>query len=348
MPHINHFHLDYISALRSEGHEVYVMANGDGADFNVKFEKKMLSFENLKCQRIIKRILKEEKFDVIILNTTLAAFNIRLAMPKKNRPCVINIVHGYMFPFKIKSIKDRIFFLCEKILSKKTDALIVMNTEDYTIAKKHKLSIGPTAFIYGMGAEVSKQKTDASEIRKELSIEDKYIISFVGELCTAKNQSMLIRALPEIQKSIPSACILLVGEGGAREELAALADEFGVSDSVHFVGHRPNPCDYIRASDLYVSASKKEGLPFNIIEALGCGVNVLASDIKGHRDIIEDGISGSLFNLFEMEDFVSKVKMIHDKEICFTKDNILARYEIFAKHNVFPKTYSVIKELMKG
>ncbi len=345
--HINHFHLDYISALRSEGHEVYIMANGDGADFNVKFEKKMLSLKNLQCQREIKRILKREKFDAVILNTTLAAFNIRFVMPKKNRPRVVNIVHGYMFPFKMRSIKDRIFFLCEKLLAKKTDALVVMNTEDYTIAKKYKLSLGPTAFIYGMGAEVAEQTVLPSEIRKELALEDKYVISFVGELYSAKNQKMIISALPKIRKSIPNAELLFIGDGVAREELQTLSQTLGVSDSVHLIGHKPNPCDYIRASDLYVSASEKEGLPFNIIEAVGCGIKVLASDIKGHRDIIEDGISGVLFNLNSIDDMVSKINMLYKGEILLSEESILSRYELFAKQNVFPNTYSIIKELIK-
>ena len=83
--HINNFHLPYIEALRQEGYLVKIMARGDGADYNIPFEKKYLSSANTACRRDIRRIIEREGFDIIFLNTSLAAFHIRLALPKKNR-----------------------------------------------------------------------------------------------------------------------------------------------------------------------------------------------------------------------------------------------------------------------
>ena len=97
MSHINNFHTDYIEALRAEGHEVLVMARGEGADFDIPFEKSMFSHKNLKCVKEIRAILKKEPIDAVVLNTALAAFFVRLAMPRRNRPRVLNIVHGYLF-----------------------------------------------------------------------------------------------------------------------------------------------------------------------------------------------------------------------------------------------------------
>ena len=113
-----------------------------------------------------------------------------------------------------------------------------------------------------------------------------------------------------------------------------------------FVGKQKNPCDYIRAVDLYVSASEKEGLPFNIMEALGCGAVTLASDIKGHRDLIEDGVTGFLYTPGDMTQFIDKVKDIHSGKLTLKRDDIVARYKIYSKDNAFPKTYSIIKELL--
>ena len=102
--HINNFHLPYIKKLRSEGHEVTVMARGKGADIDMPFEKKMLSPKNLLCAFKIRGILKRGKFDTVILNTTLAAFDVRFLMPRHKRPKVINFVHGYMFSPKPKEL----------------------------------------------------------------------------------------------------------------------------------------------------------------------------------------------------------------------------------------------------
>ena len=105
MEHINNFHLDYISALREEGNEVLVMARGNGADFDIPFEKKLLSPKNRECRKLIRGIIKRERPDVVILNTSLAAFHIRLACPMRNRPRIINIVHGYLFSEHTSSLK---------------------------------------------------------------------------------------------------------------------------------------------------------------------------------------------------------------------------------------------------
>ena len=347
MAHIKSFHLPYIEALRADGHEVLVMAKGKDADFDIGFVKKMLSSKNTECRRKIRKILRRERFDVIILNTTLAAFHIRLCLPKIKRPKVINLVHGYMFPKTVKTTRDRIFIFWEKFLRRKTDHIMVMNGEDYEIATKNKLCLGEVRMTLGMDASVSETVLPPETIRKYTESEGKFVLCFVGELYKAKNQRMLICALPEIQISIPNAVLWLVGEGVDRLELIELADELKISNSVCFVGRRNNPCDYMRACDVYVSASEKEGLPFNIMESLGCGKITLASDIKGHRDLIEDGKSGILYSLGDITDFVSKVKAIHGGDIKIAPEDAISRYEIYSKANAFPSTYKIMKELIE-
>ena len=348
MDHIKSFHLPYIDALRRDGHEVLTMAKGNDADFDISFEKKMVSVKNMACHRQIRKILKREKFDVLILNTTLAAFNIRFCLPKKKRPKVINFVHGYMFPPKPQSVREKIFFFCEKLLRKKTDYVLVMNLDDYKIATENNLCTKEVVMTLGMGAKVSEDTTMPVDlIRKYHSGTGKYVICFVGELYRAKNQRMLICALPEIQIKIPNAVLWLVGEGVDRNELVALSEELNLADSVYFMGRRENPCDYIYASDLYVSASQKEGLPFNVMEALGCGKTTVASDIKGHRDIIEDGKSGFLYPNGDMNEFIRLVLAIHSGDLKIDSECAKARYREFSFDNVFPKTYGIIKELVE-
>ena len=92
--HIKSFHLEYIKALRAAGHEVLIMANGSEADYNIPFEKRIFSRRNSVCRKEISKIVKEEHFDAILLNTTLAAFHVRLALNGKKRPRVVNFVHG--------------------------------------------------------------------------------------------------------------------------------------------------------------------------------------------------------------------------------------------------------------
>ena len=349
MEHIRNFHLPYIEKLKSDGHEVTVMAKGAGADIDIPFVKKMFSVRNILCSLKIRRVLNREKFDTVLLNTTLAAFLVRFCMPGRKRPRVINFVHGYMFPKEPKSVRDKIFLLCERLLRKKTDYIMVMNAEDYGIATAHRLCERDVKMTRGMGAKARKSNSLPVElIYEHRRSSKKYIISFVGELCKNKNQQMLICALPEIQIDIPNAVLWLIGDGDRKNELVRLAENLNVSDSVRFWGHKSNPCDYIRASDLYISASLKEGLPFNIIEALGCKKTVIASDVKGQRDIIEDGASGFLFPSGNAEKLVKLVKSVFHGEISINPEKAFERYKYFSFERVFDKTFGIMKELIEG
>ncbi len=348
MGHINNFHLPYISRLREDGHYVAIMSNGEGAQYNLPFVKSMFSLKNLFSQRKIRRIIKREKFDCIILNTTLAAFHVRMALPRKNRPRVLNIVHGYLFSEGDRSIKARLMLFCEKLLRKKTDTIAVMNGEDMRIATENKLCLGEVIMTYGMGATVPEEKLDRNYIRRYTDTEGKFLMCFVGELSERKNQRFLICAMPEIKLSVPNAALLLVGEGAEENELRELADKIGVADSVRFVGHKSNPCDFMRAADLYVSVSEIEGMPFNLIEALGCAVPILASNTKGHRDLIEDGEDGYLYERGCTPEFISRIKAFAIGDAAVDSDHQTEKYKKYSFDEVFPKTYSVMKDFCDG
>ena len=347
MQHINNFHIPYIEKLREEGHTVKVMATGEGADYDVLFVKKMLSPRNLFTQRKIRKIVKKERFDKIILNTTLAAFHVRMALPKKKRPEVLNIVHGYLFYEKGKGLKNKILLACEKMLASKTDRIAVMNAEDERIAKENKLTSGEVVMTLGMGACVAEKKYETESVRRYTDTEGKYMLCFVGELSDRKNQRFLICALPEIKIAVPKAELVLLGRGGAEKQLRNLADKLNISGSVHFLGQKTNPCDFMRAADLYVTASEIEGMPFNVIEALGSGVPILASDIKGHTDLIEDGEEGYLYERGNMADFVAKVKAFAMQDVTVDSDRQAETYRKYSFESVFPETYKVIKDFVQ-
>ena len=344
MSHINNFHLKYIDNLRKDGYEVKIMARGDGADYNVPFEKKMFSASNTACRAEIKKILEAEHFDTVVLNTSLAAFHIRFALPKKNRPRVVNIVHGYLFSKNTKLIKSLLLLVVEKLVAKRTDNIIVMNEDDRVIATKHKLCIGKIYVSRGMGAQIREPMTRPEALRRETLCQDKFVMAFVGELSGRKNQKFLISALNDVKEKIPDAHLWLVGDGPAEDALRSFASEVDVSESVHFLGNREDACDIMRACDLYVSASQIEGMPFNIIEALGCKKTILASRVKGHTDLIEDGKSGFLYKFNNTREFVDKVVKIYNGELVADIDAAYERYLAFDNEKVFGDTYKLIKE----
>ena len=123
--------------------------------------------------------------------------------------------------------------------------------------------------------------------------------------------------------------IVKVNDGYARNFI--LPKKLGVENRVIFAGKQNDVYSYLAKTDIYVSASKIEGLPFNILEAMYMNLPILASDIKGHRDLLDDS---SLFELENEKEFISKIQALSiDKREYETE-----KYSFDA---VFPKNIEV-------
>ncbi len=311
--HLCRFHMPYIEALR-ENATVLLLADGEDVDFSVPFHKSFFSLSNLASIKKIRKILKKESFDMIIVHTTLAAFLVRMAtVGLKRRPYIKNVVHGYLFSEKDKGLRSRILLLCEKLLAGRTDEILVMNDEDLRIAQSHRLCRGEVSFLYGMGLSDNLGAAEANtELRKRFTENaDDLLCTFVGELSGRKNQAFLIQAVKQLRHFGIPAKLLLLGEGSERRELEALVSSLSLEDHVFLPGNIEGVSDYLAITDLYVCASRSEGLPFNILEAMNYGLPILASDVKGQNDLLE---KERLYPLGDMDAFCKAVRQIYEKK----------------------------------
>ena len=219
-----------------------------------------------------------------------------------------------------------------------------MNEEDRRVASKMKLAKN-VYFVRGLGVKKKCVEKSREQVRAQLSESDSFVIAFVGELSKRKNQEMLISAMPDIIKEIPNAILWLVGDGNEKYKLEKLADKTA-RGRIKFLGRRENVADIINAADIYVSASLVEGLPFNIAEALSLRKTVVASEIKGHTDLIENGKNGYLFNPKSKTSLVNAVKNAYTNENALSDLEIYNAYERVSFDEVFSQTYSVIKSAL--
>lgn len=311
MVHINNFHREYIDRFKADGNEVLVLSSGEGADISVPFKKRAFSLKNAFLSLKIRKIIKWEKPDVIYLHTSLCAFWVRLALKGiKNRPIVVNTVHGYLFGNGYGFLHNKIYLLCEKILKKQTDHIVVMNGEDEKIAKENSLCLGKVYKIDGMGIDFFKKEIQIATP----SFPPKKLI-YVGEISKRKNQMMLVRAL----EYLPECHLTLVGDGKERLKIEKYAKKHNLSSRLTITGFTRDVGKYIKEADIYVSASNTEGLPFNILEALKAGLPVVASRVKGQSDLLP---LECLYDLNDIDAFASLVKNAAPMNVD------VARYEI--------------------
>ncbi len=133
--------------------------------------------------------------------------------------------------------------------------------------------------------------TGRDHVRREMALEG-HVIASVGHLIERKGHDLVIKAL----KDIPSATLLIVGEGEKKKSLAALAHTIGVADRVRFLGAIPHEKmrEIYEAADVLVLASTREGWPNVLLEAMACGTACVAANIWGTSEIIREPSAGVL------------------------------------------------------
>ena len=206
------------------------------------------------------------------------------------------MVHGHLFDDETPWLKRSLLLGAEQWMAGKTDMVLTMNHWDYETAKKYRLG-QKVVNIPGIGVDFSRfdrVPPDCREkLRKKWGIpEDAFVLIYGAEFSARKSQSVIIRALRRLPEQV---WLVLAGEGALRKECQELARGLGLEGRVVFPGQvRDIPAWYAMA-DAAVSASRSEGLPFNVMEAMYAGLPVVASEVKGHTDLIEDGVTGLLY-----------------------------------------------------
>ena len=276
------------------------------------FRDNCIAYKNL-C-----RFLKEHPdIEVIHCNTPIGGILGRIC-GRKFRKKVIYTAHGFHF-YKGAPLKNwLLYYTAEKILAHYTDILITINQEDYERAKKFKLKSGGQVFyLPGVGIDLDKYQHEPHQtsVRTILHLqpddikipESAFTIISVGDLNDNKNTECIIKA---ISRSDPSVHLLICGTGPKKEWLINKARELNVQNRVHFLGYRNDIVALLAASNAFVSASFREGLPRSTMEAMAIGLPCIVSDIRGNRDLIENGKGGYLVPPTDANGFADAIDKI--------------------------------------
>lgn len=353
--HIGQFHMPFIRELKARGVEVHAAFKDNSADkpgldlsaidktFEVPFERRPLRPNNIKAYRELKKIIDGNGYDAVHCHTPMGAVITRLAAKsaRKKGTKVIYTAHGFHF-FKGASIKNWMFFYpVEKYLSKYTDCLITINSEDCELAHKKKFRAGKIYKVHGVGVELDKFKAvDADEkarLRAEYGYDgDTFIMIYPADLSVRKNQPMLFDALQKIAEKNKNVKLLLPGQPIRLEEYKRMISERGIADNVEFLGYRRDINNLVGLSDLSVASSFQEGLPINIIEAMAMGNAIVATDVRGNNDAIEDGVNGYLVPVGDSDLMAEKIlELMNDREKLRTfGENRLDMVKDFSTENV--------------
>lgn len=172
--------------------------------------------------------------------------------------------------------------------------------------------VGDLLRSWGIASDRLKQAPsfylDSSVFKPDPAAQKKYDLVCCARLVANKGFGKLLRAL----KELPGISLLLIGDGPLRTSLKSRVGPLGITNRVTFAGWLPTEhdiADGIRSARLFVMPSKSEGGPRVAIEALACGIPVLATRVGMMPDVIEDGVNGA-FTTGTEEDLQEKIRSL--------------------------------------
>ena len=321
--HINMFHKPFIKWFHDQGWQVDVAANNDYGDKQacvipychrfhcMPFERSPLKKGNWDAYKQLKKLLDEEHYDIIHCHTPMGGVIARLAAGSaRNRETkVIYTAHGFHFYKGSPFLNWLVYYPIERILSRRTDLLLTMNQEDYSAAKK--LHAGNVINVNGVGMDMSRFVEAAAEekyaIRREFGLKDTDVFAIsVAQLIARKNHTVLIQAVAKLKN--PDFHLFIVGDGVQEQELKDLAKAQNVDKQIHFLGFRKDVYRLCSAADIFLFASLQEGLPVALMEAMACGLPIIASRIRGNVDLIDPEVGGWLVDPKDVDGFTAAIR----------------------------------------
>lgn len=323
--HIRSFHLPYLKLLHDNGYEVHVATNGDeqfpncDVKHQICIERSPFKLNNLKAIKQLKKIIDEEKFDLIHCHTPMGSVVARLAAKKARKKYgtrVIYTAHGFHFYKGAPLLNWLLFYPIEKFLARYTDTLITINTEDYELAKRKFKKCKDIQYVPGVGVDTEKfniemSDEEKSDFKKLLGLkEDDYVLSCVARLDRNKNQGFLINAMEQLVKEHNNIHLLLVGPDELNGYYQEMVKEKKLDGNIHFLGRRDDVPKILSITDIVVSASLREGLPVNVIEAFAAGKPVVALNCRGMKDLINDGINGFIIEKCDLDYFYNCISCL--------------------------------------
>jgi glycosyltransferase involved in cell wall biosynthesis len=304
--HLYYFHLPFMRLLSGMGYEVEAAAGPSGfasriesAGFHVipfGFTKNPLGLHLPEVTAQLIRLMRERRYVLVHVHTPIAGFLGRYAARRAGVPHVMYTAHGFHFhPLGVPAV-NRLYIMIESLASRWTDVLIVINHEDAASAKALFSRPGlDIEYVPGVGVDtnafVPADPDVRARSRERLSVEGAgLVVGWVGEFTRRKRPGDVLKLARRLAGSLPEARFVMVGEGPLESDTRQRAAAWGLQDKVLFPGWQGDVPSLLAGCDALVSTASQEGLPRNVLEAMACGLPVVAWNIRGCHDWVSPSV----------------------------------------------------------
>ena len=246
-------------------------------------------------------LFRELRPDIVHTHNPKPGVYGRIAARIARVPAIVNTVHGlYALP-EDRLAKRMVVYGLERLASTCSGAELVQNPEDVDILRRLRIPDRKLSLL-GNGVDLTRfsmanHDQARASVRTELGLEPhQVVVAAVGRLVLEKGYAELFEAWSQVVAKQPDAVLVVVGPDDPDKpdaidrRLVARAE----ADGVRFLGMRDDVERLYHGMDIYVLASHREGYPRSAMEAAACGLPVVATDIRGCRQVVDDGVTGLL------------------------------------------------------
>jgi glycosyltransferase involved in cell wall biosynthesis len=287
--------------------------------FVPSLRRALCPLNDTRAYRHIKALLRARRPEIIHTHSSKAGF---LGRQAAHALGLANVLHTpHVFPFQwTTGLKRRFYLALERHAARLCRTIVCVSESQRADAVAQRLCAPEKLVVVRNGLELPAASTarERSTARAALGIaENTPVVGMVARLAPQKGVGAFIGAAAEILRQRPEVLFLLVGSGPLEGEMRArLAGLRIPPERFRLLGHREDTGALYPAFDVLILSSLYEGLPYVLLEAMACGLPVIATDVLGSRDVVLDGQTGLLARANDSAQIAAQtLKVLNDAEL---------------------------------
>ena len=260
------------------------------------FKRSINFFNDGSAYRSLKASLREWEPDVVHTHSAKAGFLGRLAAHACHVPRIIHTPH--VFPFQWATGLKRTFYLqLERYAAKRCAHIVCVGSQQFDLATRIGLTSINRFRVIRNGVAIPEPITveRRTNLRGKMNLpQDVLVVGMIARLAPQKGVGTFLDCAARLTKSHEGVVCVLIGSGPEEEQVRQRIGALDIKDRFRLLGHRDDAEQLYGAFDLLVLSSLYEGLPYVLLEGMACGLPIVATDVLGTNELIEDGVSGRL------------------------------------------------------
>ena len=273
--------LSDIATMKSQGINVSIIP----MTRNIRPVKDFMAF------LAILRYLKQNNIMIVHTHSSKAGFLGRIAARLAHIPVIIHTPHVFAFQMDIPTLLKAFYFRMEQFTARFTKKIICVSNDEMNIAIKAGLAASDKFTVIENGVAASHSSNKPS--RDDLDIKpNEIVVGTIGRFTKQKNQKLLLSAAKQVIEECPDTKFIIIGNGELKDELVSITNELSLQNNVRILDIKDDFAGFYSVIDIFVSSSAWEGMPYTILDAMLYKKAIVATEVGGVADIIDNRKTG--------------------------------------------------------